>query len=923
MKGENQTHGGDWHSLGDALYRKWGIYDMQWLFKSCGDDFVLENFRMCGSSLGGPLALISLTSLRQYNVDSKGVKNDAAAATTNAASSSASSAGGGGGCTLSVFTSSGKLISDIAWDATKTLGDIIALGWSDHEQLVCVLASGRVLVYDIHCKLVRDFTIWGQQEDPVVVTASAALAAATIGRPASSNANGQVPVPRHPRGGVLEVHFWPDGFVAMIGDLQCIAVEGISSPNPASIPRIYELTTGLHPDSNPYTSMTIVPPLLSRSGLLEVLLGTTDNSILVVDENEVEDQLLQDRIAAPITKMAVTPNGQYVACYRRDGVMSVLSSAFANMLDFNTKSMSRPMEMIWCGDDAVVLQWKNTGIIMVGPYGDWLNFPYRGVVHLVAEPDCCRVITPTSCDMLQRVPASTEVIRRIGSTDPAALMFDAMEAFEEGDPKSDENIRSIAASNQLVNAISACINAASTEFDISRQQSLLKAAAYGKTFCAEVDPSEFVDIAKKCRVLNEVRRPDVGIPLTVQQYNRLTPEVLIGRLTMRNCHFLALKVCDLLQVSNKRVLIHWAAEKVKRLAVTDMKDEDIARIIRSKLVPKDGGRISFLEVAASAVHMGRRRLATIILDMEKNPADQVPLLLHMGEEELALRKAINSQETDLIYLVLMHLEKTCTDIPTYHKLVHSHAEAANLLKMYYRTKVTSTDRSILHNFLMYSRNYLEAGTAAVNQAYLQPTLVAKAQLIKEASMLFESGRDLSFYKTATDEQLELMDIQKSLEIRASRDFIGLSLSETLTNMTLLSLEFVNDAAMWERETQKLAKKFKVSDKHLWYIRIHCYSSTGHWGHLSKLAAEKKSPVGYKPFAKACMKYGQPNSETEIYIEKITEQEDKFDMLCEVESWRAAVEVARQLRDGDRLKAVLHRCKDDHLKRQILHLIEKL
>jgi hypothetical protein len=41
----------------------------------------------------------------------------------------------------------------------------------------------------------------------------------------------------------------------------------------------------------------------------------------------------------------------------------------------------------------------------------------------------------------------------VGSTEPAALLVDAMEAFEEGDPKSDENIRSLAASNQLIEAV--------------------------------------------------------------------------------------------------------------------------------------------------------------------------------------------------------------------------------------------------------------------------------------------------------------------------------------------------------------------------------------------------------------------------------------------------------------------------------------
>lgn len=46
-------------------------------------------------------------------------------------------------------------------------------------------------------------------------------------------------------------------------------------------------------------------------------------------------------------------------------------------------SMSRPMDIAWCGEDAIVLRWKNTGIVMVGPYGDWLNFPYEGTLTTV------------------------------------------------------------------------------------------------------------------------------------------------------------------------------------------------------------------------------------------------------------------------------------------------------------------------------------------------------------------------------------------------------------------------------------------------------------------------------------------------------------------------------------------------------------
>ena len=34
--------------------------------------------------------------------------------------------------------------------------------------------------------------------------------------------------------------------------------------------------------------MAIIPPLLSRSGLLEVMLANNSNSVIVIDENEIE-----------------------------------------------------------------------------------------------------------------------------------------------------------------------------------------------------------------------------------------------------------------------------------------------------------------------------------------------------------------------------------------------------------------------------------------------------------------------------------------------------------------------------------------------------------------------------------------------------------------------------------------------------------
>lgn len=182
------------------------------------------------------------------------------------------------------------------------------------------------------------------------------------------------------------------------------------------------------------------------------------------------------------------------------------------ILDFDVKTASSPTDIAWCGDDSLLLAWRNTGVLMVGPYGHWLSFPYSdGAPHLVPEPDGCRVLSAGGgCELLQRISPAAVSIRSVGSTHPAALLFDAMEAFEEGDPKSDDNIRSISASNQMLEAIDSCIKAAAGEIDVGAQQSFLRAASYGKAFCPEVDPAEFVDTALKLRVLNDVRKPAIG-----------------------------------------------------------------------------------------------------------------------------------------------------------------------------------------------------------------------------------------------------------------------------------------------------------------------------------------------------------------------------------------------------------------------------
>ena len=68
---------------------------------------------------------------------------------------------------MRIFTSSAKLISSFRW---KHRG-LIKLGWSEEEHLVVVLEDATVIVYDIHGKQLRYFSMGQECEDAHIADA--------------------------------------------------------------------------------------------------------------------------------------------------------------------------------------------------------------------------------------------------------------------------------------------------------------------------------------------------------------------------------------------------------------------------------------------------------------------------------------------------------------------------------------------------------------------------------------------------------------------------------------------------------------------------------------------------------------------------------------------------------------------------------
>ena len=279
------------------------------------------------------------------------------------------------------------------------------------------------------------------------------------------------------------------------------------SPPPLAPPPLYALVTPLPTGTFArsrhlsFQCLAVLPRQYAPSRRPELFLSTLDGSVVVSELRPstspgggITDVDCRSRMggaadgaggrASPVVSMAFAPNGRFLACYTSNSVLTVVSTNFeSKVLEFDARSgsSSPPRSMGWCGEDSVVLHWKNLGVLMVGPYGDWLRFPYDddadgrtsrdgngndtsgagAEVYLVPEIDCCRVVRSSSVEILQRVPPGTADLLRIGSIEPGALLLDASDAFDSGSPNADEAARSITQTDGLLEeAIHQCVEAA-------------------------------------------------------------------------------------------------------------------------------------------------------------------------------------------------------------------------------------------------------------------------------------------------------------------------------------------------------------------------------------------------------------------------------------------------------------------------------
>ncbi|EOX93144.1 Vacuoleless1 (VCL1) isoform 3 [Theobroma cacao] len=712
---------------------------------------------------------------------------------------------------LRIFTSSGALISETVWKHPG--GRLIGMSWTEDQTLICIVQDGTVYRYNVHAELI----------EPNV----------SLGKECFEQ-------------NVVECMFWGNGVVCLTEGGLLFGIPDFKVMSPCQLAE-----TGAEDLPN---CMAVIEPKYTVSGNVEVLVGVGDG-ILIVDEDGVQ-RVEGEAVQGPVQKMVVSWDGKYLAIFTHDGRILVTDINFKGvLLEYNCESALPPEQLAWCGLDSVLLYWDDTPLLMVGPRGDPVHYFHDEPLVLIPECDGVRILSNTSMESLQRVPDSTVSIFKIGSTSPAALLYDALDHFDRRSAKADENLRLIRSS--LPEAVEACIDAAGHEFDVSRQRTLLRAASYGQAFCSNFQRDRIQEMCKTLRVLNAVRDPEIGIPLSINQYKLLTPSVLIARLINAHRHLLALRISEYLGMNQEVVIMHWACSKIT--ASLAIPDATLLEILLDKLRLCRG--ISYAAVAAHADKNGRRKLAAMLVEHEPRSSKQ--------------------KRPPLEFFGMIQARPLPRDLFISYARCYKH----EFLKDFF----LSTGQLQEVAYLLWKESWELGKNPMATKG--SPLHGPRIKLIEKAQHLFSETKEHTFESKAAEEHAKLLRIQHELEVSTKQAiFVDSSISDTIRTCIVLGNH---------RAAMKVKTEFKVSEKRWYWLKVFALATIRDWDALEKFSKEKRPPIGYRPFVEACVDADE-KGEALKYIPKLADPRERAEAYARIGMAKEAADAASQAKDGELL-----------------------
>uniref|UniRef100_H3CZ34 Vacuolar protein sorting-associated protein 16 homolog n=1 Tax=Tetraodon nigroviridis TaxID=99883 RepID=H3CZ34_TETNG len=760
---------------------------------------------------------------------------------------------------LEIYSASGFAITSFPWKS----GPLVQLGWTVSDELLCVQEDGSVLIYDLFGSFKRHFSM-GQD-----VVQNQVLEAKVFHSP------------------------YGTGLAIVTGSSHFTLATNIEELKLRRLPEV----PGQVLQGKPLCWAVLV-----QDRQIKVLLASGPEIYILDDTSccEVRPPWVSSQ-AGSIIHMCVSFNFKYLGSFSLtlDTCFTASFDLQNKLSETDTKRLSAPEQMAWCcrlnsQQPSVVLLWDRL-LMVAGVCNDTIQFPIDDECVLVREMDGVRILSTRSHELLQEVPLVCQDIFKIASMAPGALLLKAHREYEKSSQKADEYLRELKEQSMLEEAVKQCMGAAQYEYDPQTQKSLLRAASFGKCFLADFSADPFVATCRELRVLNAIRVSSVGLPLTYPQYphlfKHLTLPVLIDRLVYRQLYPLAIKVCHYLKIPDfhgvSRVLRHWAVCKVQQ---KDLSDEAIAQAVCLKVGDSPG--FSYSDIAAKAYECGRSELAIKVNEnASQKLIEQVPLLLKMKRSHLALSKAVESGDTDLvvsIFWLIVNDDGTRGDF----FMTLNQPVALSLYKQFCKLQEQETLKDLYNQ----DDDHQELANYYVSASYREKERIdIRLSLLQSAVDEYNKAKN-DFAAKATEDEMRLLRFQRKLDEEKGAGLLGGSLQATMEALLALGLH---------KQAEQLFRDFKVPEKRYWWLKLKSLAEKEEWEELEKFSKTKKSPIGYLPFVEVCMKSNN-KYEAKKYVSRVT-PEQKVRAHLAISDLEGAADAAIERRTESEIGVVLSRC----------------
>lgn len=406
-----------------------------------------------------------------------------------------------------------------------------ALGWSDDEELFCVLRDGRIMQYVTHGQARIFYNIFDEDEREDAVD-------------------------------VAKV--WTRGLVVITCMFRIYLFNDLSS-HAQGVPLAVSFQPHANTSMNQYASaLAVIEGHCNRSGQAEVVYALWDSrahtsSIVVSTPKQALTVPLADLYPPRagdvncVVDIAIHDDGKYIAIATVSGSVSVFSSDFKQtFVHMDLQSVTPPHQLTWFGRQfsshgTLAVAWAQPPVLMLCDMMAGVRWiPMRSNFLMVSEIDGLRVIDKQTCVFYQRL-----VMNDAGKF--LLKIYQSAQTSKFAGAKSDKRTQVLSLlhdEGKVKDGIEELLYAASARFSAEDQDLFLKAATFGKVFVNKYrtfEPRMFknnaAEVAKQMQ--QRAQQPNfsgTGEPIILPTMN----QAVFGRVDIvwlrfccrwRECHF--------------------------------------------------------------------------------------------------------------------------------------------------------------------------------------------------------------------------------------------------------------------------------------------------------------------------------------------------------------------------------------------------